>query len=55
MKKEYIKPEAEKMEFNYSETVTASTGNGDQKYDVDDQYYKCPCTTYYAGGWGQNC
>ena len=26
MKKEYLKPEAEKVEFNYSENVTASWG-----------------------------
>ncbi len=27
MKKEYVKPWAEKLEFNYSETVVASRGN----------------------------
>lgn len=32
MKKEYAAPKAERMEFNYSETVTASNGNSWQKY-----------------------
>ena len=32
MKKEYESPKAEKMEFNYSETVTASSGHKYQLY-----------------------
>ena len=28
MKKEYVAPRADKMEFNYTDNVTASGGNG---------------------------
>jgi len=55
MKKEYSAPAAEKLEFDYTETVVASNGQASEKYDADDQYFKCPCTTYSAPGWGQNC
>ena len=55
MKKEYLAPAAEKLEFNYTETVVASNGQASEKHDVDDQYHLCPCTTYYAEGWGDNC
>ncbi len=33
MKKEYLKPEAAKMEFNYTESVVAS-GLGDARHDA---------------------
>jgi hypothetical protein len=53
MKKEYETPKAEKVEFDYQETVTAS-GNG-YNDDPNGQYYKCTGETYYAAGWGENC
>ena len=55
MKKQYENPKAEKMEFNYSETVVASISAGDTLNDTIQQYYSCTCSPYYAGGWGQNC
>ncbi len=39
MKKEYMKPEAEKVEFNYSENVTASISYATR--DVDQINYEC--------------
>jgi len=54
MKKQYEEPVAEKVEFDYSENVTASTGST-YNNDPNGQYYKCTCTTHYAPGWGQNC
>lgn len=54
MKKEYQKPEAEKVEFDYTEQVVACSSDG-YNDDPNGQYYKCECTTYYAPGWGQNC
>ena len=59
MKKEYDAPKAEKVEFDYTETVVASHGwcnqgkesenEGDIKYnnDPNGQYYKCLATYYY--------
>ena len=32
MKKQYEQPKAEKLEFDYEETVTASNGNTDKNY-----------------------
>ena len=57
MKKEYATPRVEKLEFDYSETVVASSGQGNTpQSDPNGQYYKCsPCANYYAAGWGQNC
>lgn len=60
MKKAYEEPIAEKVEFNYSENVTASGAEGGSSAntynnDPNGQYYKCTCSTYYAPGWGQNC
>ena len=37
MKKAYIKPEAEKVEFDYSENVTASW----EKWMVSNEWYTC--------------
>ena len=39
MKKKYETPQVEKIEFDYSETVAASTGYILRKYT--DKYYKC--------------
>lgn len=39
MKKKYEAPAMEKLEFNYSEIVTASNGGIYQKYT--DQHYGC--------------
>lgn len=55
MKKQYEQPKAEKVEFDYQETVTASTDANTYNNDPNGQYYKCTCTTYYAPGWDQNC
>lgn len=55
MRKEYEVPVAEKMEFDYTETVVASDVQSSEKYNEDTQYFKCPCTSYFAGGWGNNC
>ncbi len=56
MKKEYEAPKAEKMEFNYEETVTASEIVADEtSNDPNGQYFKCKCTVYYSPGWGQSC
>ena len=57
MKREYATPRVEKLEFDYSETVVASSGQGNTpQSDPNGQYYKCsPCANYYAAGWGQNC
>ncbi len=67
MKKNYEAPKAEKMEFDYIESVLAccskytdcehQKGGSSDVYNSDPhgQYHKCTCTTYYAGGWGQNC
>ena len=57
MKRKYESPKAEKLEFNYSDTVVASGGNGGKNYndDPNGQYYKCSGEPYYAAGWGQNC
>lgn len=52
-KKEYEAPKAEKVEFDYQETVTASDINYND--DPNGQYYKCIGSTYYSAGWGQNC
>ena len=43
MKREYITPRAERLNFDYSKTVVASTGHGDkgQKWGCDR-----------AHGWG---
>lgn len=54
MKKHYEEPVAEKVEFDYSDNVTASKGET-YNDDPNGQYFKCTCTTYYADGWGQNC
>lgn len=55
MKKQYEQPKAEKVEFDYQETVTASTDANTYNNDPNGQYHKCTCTTYYAPGWDQNC
>ena len=39
MKKNYIKPEAEKLEFDFSENVTASCGHKYRLYT--DKYFGC--------------
>ncbi len=41
MKKEYMKPEAEKVEFNYKENVTASTYGPWEKWMVSNPNYNC--------------
>ena len=51
MKKEYNTPSAEKVEFDYSEVVAATSGYNDvimADKSPYDQYYKCYCNnTYY--------
>lgn len=44
-KKEYSTPKAEKVEFDYTETVAASKGYND---DPNGQYYKCLSTDYWG-------
>ena len=57
MKKDYEAPKAEKMEFNYTETVVASTGDSStQKW----QGWNETCTNNNGnkenGGWnGKKC
>ena len=46
MKKEYEAPKAEKVDFDYQETVTAS--GKDYNDDPNGQYYKCTGETYYG-------
>ena len=52
MKKEYKTPEAEKVEFDYTESVVACNSNktdeSDSQHDLGDPYYKCACTAYYV-------
>lgn len=47
MKEQYEAPKIEKLEFDYTDVVTASGGN---KYnnDPNDQYYKCLSTDYWG-------
>ncbi len=53
MKKEYESPKAEKMEFNYSETVVASgTGCGWRITKGDYNYVGCEENTYQT--WSAN-
>jgi len=58
MKKNYETPKVEKMEFNYSETVVASNGCGNQ-HTVTDTFEEGPnCSsrilpgTYYVSNEG---
>ena len=48
MKKNYESPKAEKMEFNYSETVVARSGGCGNKHEVGDQFPEnyCSSTSY---------
>ena len=57
MKKKYEAPKAEKLEFDYSDTVVASGGQGGITYnnDPNGQYYKCTGESYYSAGWGEGC
>lgn len=55
MKKEYEAPKAEKVEFDYQETVTASTDANTYNNEPNGQYFKCTCTTYFAPGYNLNC
>ena len=44
MKKEYIKPEAEKIAFDFSDNVTASGANGSRTYTTTDattEWWEC--------------
>lgn len=54
MKKEYQTPAAEKVEFDYSDTVVAST-EAEANNEKGNAYFQCSCNTYYAPGYGQNC
>ena len=55
MKKEYVAPKMEKIEFDYTDVVTASNPAVNYNNDPNGQYYKCTGQSYYAPGWGQNC
>ena len=68
MKKEYESPRAEKIQFDYVESVVASrdccvcgggtqTGVSDAQSDLPTPMndWKCSCDGWYASGWGQNC
>lgn len=49
MKKEYIKPEAEKIMFDYSENVTACTSFGEISYETRDiNQINYECHEHYA-------
>ena len=41
MKKEYVKPAATKLEFDYRDVVTASTGSGHKYRLYTDGYFAC--------------
>lgn len=41
MKKNYIAPSAEKLEFDYTETVAASSGQGHKYRLYTDGYFAC--------------
>ena len=47
MKKEYEAPKAEKMEFDYTETVSASTV-ADANTEKGNSYFYCTCDPYYV-------
>lgn len=55
MKKKYEAPKAEKLEFDYSDTVVASGAVHNYNDDPNGAYYKCTGESYYSPGWGQNC
>ena len=64
MKKEYVAPKAEKVVFDYTESVVACRSeeiqNAADSYNnnPNGQYFKCTCQTEtknYAPGWGRNC
>ena len=59
MKKEYATPKMEKIEFDYTDVVTASGPDSSDaaayNNDPNGQYFKCSNTGYYAPGWGKNC
>lgn len=56
MKEQYEAPRIEKLEFDYTDVVTASGGPTNTcNNDPNGQHFKCTCTTYYAPGWSQNC
>lgn len=44
MKKVYVNPKAEKLEFNYSEAVVASAGCGGIYQKYTDKVYGCNTT-----------
>ena len=59
MKKEYTIPMAEKLEFNYSETITAS-GHGSASWLHTDNYNNCHDTPsdppiWIAGDSDESC
>lgn len=54
MKRDYDTPKAEKVEFDYKESVVACSDYGSCNTDVSDAnrelgdpYYKCSCTPYF--------
>ena len=70
MKKQYETPKAEKLEFDYLESVLAccsrypncehqKSGSSEiYSNDPHGQFYKCTCqpkTSYQSHGWGENC
>lgn len=54
MKKEYEAPKAEKMEYDYTETVSASTV-ADANTEKGNNYHVCSCASYWDGNWGELC
>lgn len=58
MKREYDSPRAEKVDFDYTETVVASNGNG-EVYNNDapgSGGWICECNnSWHEGSWGDNC
>ena len=57
MKKDYITPAAEKVEFDYTETVVASNyGDTIATNPPGSGSWECFCNnTWHAGSWGDNC
>lgn len=53
MKKEYVAPSAEKLTFDYTESVVASGSGSDnqEKQEQDEHQQQCP--TYFA--WWPVC
>ena len=50
MKKDYVKPEAQRFEFDYSENVTASSYGPWEKTSGSNEWYTCESSYKDANG-----